>query len=629
MALFIDAFSKPSIPRCLCERGLTLSVTSGVVILIGLQTFALYSREARLAQNGQIPYREAIVNIYLRRQALLTGNPYSIVCIGRGNDFLFKNGVLCYLRSNLIHILNVNDTGEVEVVFNLDIILRSWTEKLGSPARIKLLHYQEDVLVISVSVLQTRKVMVLSTKRGIPPRRRILAAPSVPCSRELLFRNDSKYLLIGERENSTDGNREWVFRVSKFAEAGQASSKAKRLCKIPSFESRTEIGTTLVLEIINGELWVMTSEITPDPEGLDPVSYYGGYRYTLDNPDRKPQYWRIQRRRQNEGPIHDHWTNVSLKKDEEGHYVIVESRKEWLAKHPDDALRSFYTTKFDASPLAGETSLDDSQEFEVGFYRENMKEVTNVKDYLPEDETEYVGTLLTVLPDHLFTSYNSLKRLCHHEYPSSSTRSGSSPPPSSAQTFSLSETPYRTYDNATATLLEIVKDASISTFTVENDFTLRLRIGHEGSKISLWPRDVKNTPASLRRLLQPRTLNYFRAISNERCIVFGARTGRNSPIVLISYDPSLSYGEKLDARRRETFGSSRTTFGVEGQTEGPVEQKVWGEYRESIRSELSPSSPPKTPPGASRYRSPVDEYPAMWTEELVWWRQAPEVGRCL
>ena len=309
------------------------------------------SREAQLAQRGQLTYGKAIESIYLRRKSLATGIPYSITCIGRGADFLFNNGVLCFSRSNLVHVLNVHDTAETEVVFNLDIILRGWTKKFGSQARIKLLHFQEDVLTISVSVQQIRKVMVLSTKRGVPPQKRILAAPSVPYGREMILRNDAKHLLIGLRENDSDGNREWIFTVYNLINENQATSKPRVLCKVPSFESRTELGTTLVLEIINGDLWLMTSEITPEPEGSDPVSFYGGHRYPLDDAEPLPQYWRLQRRRQNEGPIHDHWTNLSLRKDEQGRYVITESRKEWLAEHPDHALRSFYTMVFDASRL--------------------------------------------------------------------------------------------------------------------------------------------------------------------------------------------------------------------------------------------------------------------------------------
>ena len=549
-----------------------------------------------------------------------------MTCIGRGADFLFKDGVLCFSRSNFVHVLNVHDSAETEVVFNLDIILRGWTKKFGSQARIKLLHFQEDVLAISVSVQQIRKVMVLSTKRGVPPQKRILAAPSVPYGREMILRNDAKHLLIGLRENDADGNREWIFTVYNLINGNQAASKPRTLCKVPSFESRTELGTTLVLEIINGYLWLMTSEITPEPEGAEPVSFYGGYRYALDDDvEPLPQYWRLERRRQNEGPIHDHWTNLSLIKDEQGRYVITESRKEWLAEHPDHALRSFYTMMFDASRLENEVAGKDQEV--IDYYKENLKEIDFVKEYLPDDETEYVGTLLSVLPDHVFTTWDNARSSYHREYPSSYDKSISSPPGPSAQLFSLANTPYRTYDCATNTFLEIVNATRPNSSIEANNISLRLRTGQKSANISLWPRDESDAPQSLKALLQPRALSSFRAFSDERCLVFGARTSRNSPIVLISFDPNMIYGQKIEARKARMFDSSQMDYEDEGQAASL--QESWKEYKASIGSRFSFNSPPSTPPGTSVYRSAVDEYPAVWTEEIAWWRQPDEMPKQL
>ena len=568
-------------------------------------------------------YGKAIESIYLRRRALATGSPYSITCIGRGADFLFRNGVLCFLRSNIVHVLDVHDTAETEVVFNLDIILRGWTKKFGSQARVKLLRFQDDVLAISVSVQQNRKIMILSTRLGVPPQNRILAAPSVSYGKEVILRTDANHLLVGIRENDAEGNREWIFTVHTLKKGNQASPKPRILCKVPSFESRTELGTTLVLEIVDGELWLMTSEITPEPEGSDPVSYYGGYRYTLDDLDFPPQYWRLQRRRQNEGPIHDHWTNLSLEKDERGRYVITESRKEWLAEHPDHALRSFYRMMFSPTRLANDV-LDPETQGLVDYYKENLKEIDFVKEYLPDDETEYVGTLLSVLPDHVFKTWESATRSCQREYPSSYDNSISSPPGPSERMFSLTETPYRTYDGATSTFLEIVNDVSSSNSIQPSNVSLRLRAGHQGSHINLWPRDVSTVPRSLKTLLQPRALSSFRAFSDERCLVFGTRTSRNSPIVLISFDANMKYGQKLDARKAGMFGSLQTHSEVQGQAGSLVEQEIWDGYKASVGSKFAFDSPPSTPPGTSVYRSAVDEYPAIWTEELAWWREPPQ-----
>ena len=517
-----------------------------------------------------------------------------------------------------MHILKVHEAREMEVVFNLEIILRAWTEKMGAQAKTKLQHFQDDVLTITVAVQQNRKVMALDTRTGVPPQRRILATRNVPFGNEMVFRNDANHLLVGRRQNDPDSDCEWDFLVYRFAHQGRVAQEAKRLCKIPSFESRSEIGITLVLELLDGYFWVMTSEITPDREDRDSVSYYGGYRYALDEPERPPRYWRFRRRRQNEGPIHDHWTTLSLKKDEGGQYVIAESRKEWLAQHPDTALRSFYTMTFDPSQRTEDEVDLEQQETEVAQVRERVEnENKDPENDLPDDETEYVGTLLKFLPSHLFAPWPHSQRSSHHEYPSQAPASLHPRPNSApAKVFSLSNTPYRTYDASTGTFIEMVNDPELGS---ESSINLHVRSGNKGSDIKLWPPPGSSCPASLRPSLQPRTLNYFRAIADERCLIFGSCTGRNAPIVLVSYDANMLFGSKLETQRNALYGS--VTLPDTEQA-----QMTWGAYRAVSRRQGLGDDMPRSPARADTYKAPVEEYPALWTAGVVWWRPGPRMS---
>ena len=586
--------------------------------MTGLQACVPNSREARLARQGQITNKKAIVSIYLRRQALSQGFPYTVVQIGRGTDFLLRNGVLCFLSGNLVHVVKVHEASDVEVVFNLDIRLQSWAEKLGAPIKTKLQHYQDDVLIVSVSAQQQRKVMALNVKAGVSPQKRILAALNVPFGHEMIFRNDSTNLLVGRRQSEPDGDREWNFFVYRLTDKDRPHPKGEWLCKVPSFESRTEIGTTLALELIDGYLWVMTSEITPDPEGLDPVSYYGGYRYALDQPGNPARYWRFHRRRQHEGPIHDHWTTLSLRKDEMGHYAIAESRKEWLARFPDAALRSFYTMTFDPGSLTEDEMDIEYQELQVRQTREQMEnQAKDDEDDFSDDETEYVGTLLKFLPEHLFAPWAHSQRSCHHEFEDLSPDAISpSLAQAATQAFPLGETPYRTYDTATDTFIEVVNDPEQHSGDAGS---LRIRTGHKGSNITLWPPPGSPCPASLRPLLQPRTLSSFRGAADERCVVFGACTSRSSPIVLISYDPNMEFGSNLDTQKA-TLSQQPDMLPLEGYG-------VWSGYRASCKHNGAANGAPSPSAGRDMYKTSVAEYPALWTDGVVWWRQSPEALR--
>ncbi|KAI4150648.1 MAG: hypothetical protein LQ340_003959 [Diploschistes diacapsis] len=466
--------------------------------------------------------------------------------------------------------------------------------------------------------------MVLSTKAGVSKQQRVLATLSMPYGKEMIFRNNSKYLLVGKREDEPNGSRDWDFYTLSLHDSSSSHPKLKWFCKVPSFESRTEIGVTVILEIIDNYFWVMTSDITPNPEGLDPVNYYGGYRFTLDKPGGNPRYWRFHRRRQNEGPIHDHWTNLSLCRDERGQYIIAESRKEWLARLHESALRSFYTMSFEVESSAEYTFVAEDQALEVEIIRENLNQTKDDGD-LSDDETEHVGTILKVLPDHLLAPWAHSQRFCHCEYQVAPAQAGPSPLLShQTKTFSLANTPFRTYDTATGTFLEIVNDPEACDSATENSVNLHLRTGQDGSEIKLWPQQSSTCPVELQRLLQPRTLTSFRAVADERCVVFGSCTSKNSPIVLMSFDPSMDYGPKMKVQIGEASLAVASACYHSNQERAEADNNFWGEYKVSGKRQNTADGYAKSPGGIGSYRASVDDYPALWTEALVWWRSGPE-----
>ena len=58
----------------------------------GQQKSIFYSREARLATQGLISYAEAVQNTHLRRKAFATARPFSVLVLGSGASYIYRNG---------------------------------------------------------------------------------------------------------------------------------------------------------------------------------------------------------------------------------------------------------------------------------------------------------------------------------------------------------------------------------------------------------------------------------------------------------------------------------------------------------------------------------------------------------
>ena len=489
---------------------------------------------------------------------------------------MFRDGVLCILRQHLIHVLSVHDASRQELVINLQAILRSWTEKQKGQVKFKLVYYQESILTVGVALGQTRRLVVFDTTSGMAPEQRYLASLSPPQSKEMLLRNNGTHILIGLRGLQGKNNNGWFFYLQNISRTAQRQAKPVEFCTTAYFAT-TDIRTTIAAEIIDGCFWIMTSEVTRDPEGRDPVSYYAGYRWSLDLPNTQPEYWRFCRRRQNEGPIHDLWTNLSLAKDEMGRYAIVEARREWLVKHPEHPLRSFYTLNFSPAEFSCHYSQDENLQAELDCKKEKLQ----------DDEDEEVDTLLEALPSQLWATTESawlvLQQICQREFPSKRDEY-SSPPPPSIPTYTAPNTPYHYYDAPTETFVDLVNDPEVA--LTSSRANLRLRTGHNGAAIRHWPPKTSTAlPACIKALLQPSSLRSFKAFHDERCLVFGSCVGRDSPIVLLSFDASLDF-------RTDVTQESPTLFG-------------------------------RRSPDNQMYSAPIGEYPAFWTREVTWNRPRP------
>ena len=480
------------------------------------------SYEARLAKEGRTSNAAALLDVFNRRENLKNCQPYTVWIGGYCQDFIYRQGKLCSVNDSLIRILDAHRTTGTERVIDLGTL--PCIER--SSVEWKLNHFQEDTLsVIAVVDSVERHAFVLDVRQCISVPFKILMQYSIPRGVGCLILHDSKHFVVGVRRQKASQFRGWVFFHTRLI----GSTPLVKLCVLGPFEPEDDIGSNLVLEIIDRYLWVMTSEVTRNPEGLDPTSFYGGCRCYLEKPKHQPEYFRFHRRQQKDGPVHDLWSDLSLFKNESNDHVIAETRKEWLHEYPGSCLRSFYSLLFrpthtlsdgSGAPIpCAKLSCDSSGS--------QTPEIQN--NNLEHDERDAcLGHTVTQISADRLAPWTSTVHSRHQEELSQT------------YSFTLAQTLFRSYDTATCTSLDLIDLRSCQD---QGPLDLRLRIGHKGQPTCLWPdpRLLAAEPA-LAKLFQPDAPSgRLRAAADERSLVFSACSDAGAPIVLVSFDARMHF----------------------------------------------------------------------------------------
>ncbi|MCJ1243233.1 hypothetical protein MMC30_000430 [Trapelia coarctata] len=519
------------------------------------------SKETRRADERRISYREALTNAFRRRRAYAAARPYSALILGRGSDFLYRQGVLTYLRNDVVHIVNVHTASDTELFIDLRSALKINAQ---SEHTFKLLHFQDNTLAvfhIARSSSAKGHLIVFNTHlKTMSDRPRVLLYSPLPTGQKQFVRHNSKTLIYGHYTGTEDSEDDtWRFRAFSLVRA----SKGEKQFSLERF-STADIGSNISFEIYDDYFYVVTSQVTVDAEGQDPTSYYGGCRYALSGDESQdPEYWRIWRRQQREGPIHDLWTVLDLQEDENGHgLVISESRREWQDGFSKQK-RTFYT-----EPLV----LGSETGFGLHFkdFMISRKSATGSYGASANDEDHTVEYMLSEASKHTLPASprprRRLARHCQPEYP------GASAPDD--REFSLANTKYRVYNYSSSTFLDIVVDSEqpsqYPTFQkhirlrvgsrrlaspLNEDGFLSNTVGEEGSPppeederyrdmgVQLWP--PLDAPPELFGLLNNDPgFSKLKAASDERSVVYMATSSDPklvASIIFINFDPAIQH----------------------------------------------------------------------------------------
>ena len=326
------------------------------------------------APNARKPY-DHLLGIVQPRIAFRTALPYSICTIASTSNFLYQEGVLCYVSKGNIRILNVNDCSRTERVISFEALYERFrpSQHLSSfspqDCQITLLNYSERILAGLSEVRASPPRLFVIDIRDPPgswrsySSQRSLASSSCAISHhllrdtsELFVRHNSTHLFYGSLAAATlRGPREWLIQGLDIT-----GPRPRPITKDPLWLRQffgSDLSATCAFTIHNNQFYAVSNQSSFESEEIDWTSFYHCIQFPVfdPKPDTKVRY--IWRRQHREGPINDTWTSISLQVDVETNQVmIVESRKEWLEGR-SEAVRTCYTTPF-LLPTEEETELE-------------------------------------------------------------------------------------------------------------------------------------------------------------------------------------------------------------------------------------------------------------------------------
>ncbi|KAG0153573.1 hypothetical protein PDIDSM_2227 [Penicillium digitatum] len=502
-----------------------------------------YSKEGQAALAAHSGFRKAVGHRLAIHEAVATADPYSVVCLGYGAEFLYNQGYLCYRSDYWIRVLDVHGTAFRERVLDLrEVIPRlppTGPVEPGAEDRVTLLNYCDNILVFRVADLNATEdaLLVVNLAWRKTHQGRFLLHGEIPASAPIFVRHCGSYMWYGTF-SSTDGS-DGVWSITG-VDLESSLSIDVSLDRVVD----GDLGQTLCFEIHDEHLYAVSTQRVVDNEVHS--SFYHWFCYAPREDGRK---WngRLWRREHQEGPINEMWTDLSIRKDETtGRPVILECRREWRDGKSENH-RTCYTQRLPTpeealAPLSGGTgdnpsgvSMDDDLENEHPYYERPAKR---------------------------------LRRNYHAEYESGSTK---------RQEFIAARTKHRSYHLGASAFVDIVNDPTGNSLRSRDRIRLRTvsrkrkgpideegiegprnrlfqptQVGPDGLPIEgseerfecrgvrMWPPD--DAPPALQELPcpSPRT-GSVKSIADERSIIYSIDAPGLPPhqqaLILLNFDP--------------------------------------------------------------------------------------------
>ncbi|KAE9566756.1 hypothetical protein CGMCC3_g17106 [Colletotrichum fructicola] len=360
IAELLDPYSLWSLSRT--SRHLQVLAKDDHALKATLEHYAPYSTEAEDArQSGR--WAHAFRRMVKTQEALITASPFSVAFVALADDYIYCNGMLCYIHpaDKNLHLFHLHQSAEKEMVIDVhELLSRDFNFPPCDKYNFRPIHYASNIL----------SCMYTPPKSAGPSRlfvvdvgqRTSLTNHVLPFRKKLFVRNNSKHLFCGTHsEIGDDDFTRW--RLEHF----DITNRKWTLGYIsPGDVVGGDIGATVSFEIIDDYFYAVSSSTTSDDE-FARMSYYYGLRFpvsSLNSRDLQVMSKKAMRRRDyRDGPIDNRWSTLYLDKcHQTGRIEVVECLKE-LCDGDGRSSRTAHRTEVefcDASSVdAGSESEDD------------------------------------------------------------------------------------------------------------------------------------------------------------------------------------------------------------------------------------------------------------------------------
>ncbi|KAK3325211.1 hypothetical protein B0H66DRAFT_114131 [Apodospora peruviana] len=336
----------------------------GSIAKVLLETKAPETLEARSARVNN-RHASELRRLLKRREAISTVAPFLAAVVGVAQDWIYENGVLCYIHDRQLRILDLHRSPRTEIVVRVRRLLNEALVESRNSVKYKfrLLYYSHDIISCIYTHQMPNRIswLVVFNAR----QQKVLIVEQLESTHKLFVRNNDKFLFYGTFSGiGHNESRNWVIKGYNIA----AKKWIEGALPLSDFVG-SDIGTTICFEILGGHFYGLSNHLEPLVEELDWTSYYTCFRFPLSTLSRcgfrdieyvpRDTLWR---RQHTDGPIDDRWSFLRLFLDETtSELKVVEARKEWLAGQ-SSAKRTYYTKQIVfGNPRNGQAQISSHQ----------------------------------------------------------------------------------------------------------------------------------------------------------------------------------------------------------------------------------------------------------------------------
>ncbi|KAK4219132.1 hypothetical protein QBC37DRAFT_151646 [Rhypophila decipiens] len=307
-----------------------------------LETMAPETLEARCARASK-RYAAELRRLIKRREAISSVSPYLVAVVGYAQEWIYENGVLCYIRERELRVLDLHRSAQSEMVVSIRGLLdEALVESRQSTRyRFQLLYCSHNIISCLYTHHISRRmnwIVVFNAKEH-----KIVTVRQLSTAYKIFVRNNDKFLYFGTyTEIGPQGDKNWILKAYDI----KAEHWIEGSFVLTDFLG-SDIGTTVCFEILGDHFYGLSNRLDPAVEEKDWTGYYTCFRFSLDptgfrNVEKVPRE-RLWRRQHTDGPIDERWSFIRLFKDETTSQLkVVEARKEWLSGQ-SSAKRTYYT----------------------------------------------------------------------------------------------------------------------------------------------------------------------------------------------------------------------------------------------------------------------------------------------